>query len=547
MYLIKTGTMIKYLLIIVLFTSIISYAENFDRDKIYNEFISASLKKNLPNTESNKCNFALQNTVRLNFEKFTSFQKAALKPLLDRPALQTSLVTPSGKFRIHYDQTGNNAPGYDLNELADAMDSVYRFEILYLGYPMPPSDDTAGGDNLYDIYIIDMNYYGETNFEFTSSNKGPSYINIDNDFAGFYTTGINAARVTLAHEFHHAIQVGNYLFRSEDTWFYEMTSTSMEEFVFNSVNDYYNYLRNYLGKPNRSLARNNISAGDGYDISIWNIFLKINFDFGIIKRQWELIPENHALQAIAISIAEHDSMFSSILNQFGIWCFYTGVRAIPEKFFPEASNYPTLNPGINQDFVPPSKLYNISAYAASNNFLRIAYSQQNDVDTLVAIITNGDISSFNQDSMADFSYEVFSNQTAGARNIGNKFFVKFSPPKPSLWLDTEVLNNILVGTGQFLVESMDFVYPSPFKYGDNSYIYIPVESNAAGETDLNIYTVSMDLVLSVTKRIEKPFGQPVVRWNGRKINNEKLSSGVYIYVTKSGDTVKKGKLVIFDE
>ena len=54
---------------------------------------------------------------------------------------------------------------------------------------------------------------------------------IDNDFTSYFSSGINGARVTVAHEFHHSIQGGNYIFRPEDTFFYEITSTAMEEFV----------------------------------------------------------------------------------------------------------------------------------------------------------------------------------------------------------------------------------------------------------------------------------------------------------------------------
>ena len=74
------------------------------------------------------------------------------------------------------------------------------------------------------------------------------------DIAIFLTKGINAARVTVAHEFHHAIQLGNYSYRDSDLFFYELTSTSMEEFVFNSVNDYYNYLTDYFYFPQYPLA-----------------------------------------------------------------------------------------------------------------------------------------------------------------------------------------------------------------------------------------------------------------------------------------------------
>ena len=72
---------------------------------------------------------------------------------------------------------------------------------------------------------------------------------IDNDYAGgYYSTGINGARVTVAHEFHHGIQCGNYspknsssLYRNSDVFYYKLTSTAMEEFVVDVVNDYYSF------------------------------------------------------------------------------------------------------------------------------------------------------------------------------------------------------------------------------------------------------------------------------------------------------------------
>ena len=59
-----------------------------------------------------KCGFGLTNSIVLNFKKFKPAQQKVLSVLLDRPQLQTSMVTPSGKFRVHYDTTGANKPNY---------------------------------------------------------------------------------------------------------------------------------------------------------------------------------------------------------------------------------------------------------------------------------------------------------------------------------------------------------------------------------------------------------------------------------------------------
>ena len=64
---------------------------------------------------------------------------------------------------------------------------------------------------------------------------------------------------------------------------------------------------------------------------------------------------------------------------------------------------------------------------------------------------------------------------------------------------------------------------------------------------MNIYNIGMKLIYSVKQSVIDYNGRKMAKWNGMDKNNNRLSSGVYIYVTKSGDEIKKGKLVIFNE
>jgi len=260
--------------------------------------------------EDRKCGFGLLNQIKLNFQYFDSEQQKVLKPFLQRPSLPNSIVSPGQFFRIHYTTTGINAILYDINLLAQALDSTYKFEIDYLGYPIPPPDGSAGGDEKYDIYVLDLgNLYGQTASETNVGiSRWTSYIEIDNDFP-WYTNAnppkppIDAARVTVAHEFHHSIQFGSYApesggsYRSLDTYFYELTSTSMEEFVFDHVDDYYDYMDTYFNNTDLAFPRQN-----GYNIAIWNIFLKDNFRFEILKRTSKFIPRKENIPPITQNI-----------------------------------------------------------------------------------------------------------------------------------------------------------------------------------------------------------------------------------------------------
>jgi hypothetical protein len=234
----------KYTLMLWLITGSISlFSQNIQKeqlDSLYNNFIkfkNARLSETSEiKQEPVKCGVTLIYSVRNHFNEFDYDRQNILKPLLTRPDLQASIVSPSGFFRIHYDTTGTNVPIYytaeDLlhyskqqllqmyiDSTALAADSAYNFEVNFLGFPPPPSDSGAGGDNKYDIYLENLaGFYGDTQFD---GNFGPSYMEVNSNFtSSFPTRGIYAVRVTIAHEFHHGIQVGNYIYRDSDAWFH---------------------------------------------------------------------------------------------------------------------------------------------------------------------------------------------------------------------------------------------------------------------------------------------------------------------------------------
>ena len=566
--------MIKYVLIIYLFAGSINlFSQNISKeqlDKLFDDFIKYKnigvADISVTNHVPVKCGFVLVNSVKSHFNNFTYEQQQILKPLLTRPVLQTSIVSPSGFFRIHYDTMGYNTPLYFtdadtlhysrqaliqmyMDSVAIAADSAYNFEINYLGYPAPPSDDTAGGDNKYDIYLEYLpGYYGDTQFE---GDKGPSYMEVNSNFRGYPTLGIYAVRVTVAHEFHHGIQVGNYIYRDSDAWFHELTSTSMEHFVYPSIPDYVNYISHYFDDPQRSIARNNTIIGgfDGYDLAIWNIYLQKKFDYDIIKKQWQLMPQMRAIEAINQSVIENGASFSQILNEFGVWVYFTNSRAKQGKYFDQAATYPSISfPVSNSLQFPPFNTVNSFNHPASNNFFNISIQLSVGVDNLVPLITNSDYHAavMNADSTVNFQYLIYNYDVPGTNNLVDKYYSKLNPHEPA-WFSSEILNDTWLGSTEIFNHNADFAFPSPFNYS-YSVLYIPVDQNSSGKYNLNVYSIGMKLVYSSSisaTNLDKV--KPVLIWNGLDNNKRKLSSGVYIYAVKSGNNVKKGKIVIFNE
>ena len=223
--------------------------------------------------------------------------------LRSRPSMDTFMVSQSGKFHIHYDVSGLDSPILDdsnLNGFPDYIEEVgivadYVDSILVdvMNFLPVNSDD----DGVYDIYVEDLGlgYYGVNNLDFNSlgEHTGSSYIKIDNKYeeGDYYTSGLDAMKVTVAHEYFHAIQRSYQLqFTTESLFFFEMSSTWIEDIIYPNVNDYIDsgWLSTFYNNPDKDIRET-----DGYSIALYAHFLSSiidqdnNYENSIIKKVWE--------------------------------------------------------------------------------------------------------------------------------------------------------------------------------------------------------------------------------------------------------------------
>lgn len=532
-------------------------------DSLYNNYIALHQKEvhtllsDITQQENVKCSFGIENAVRLGIKSFSPAQQKVLKTMFVRPELDTSIVSPSGFFRIHFNKV-TNAPTYDVHQLAIALDSSYSFEVNTLGFLPPPRDLGNGGDDKYDIYIYKMGrgIYGNTNSEEEISPNSKtfySYIDMDNSFSGYPTTGILAAKVTAAHELHHAIQIGNYILRQTETeivdlYFYELTSTSMEEFVFDEVNDYYYYFKTggYFNFTDRAFASN-----EGYNLAVWNIFLKDKFNYYVIRRQWELMKSFRALESINRSLIEVESSFLEAYKEFGLWTFYTNYRTVPGKFFDEAANYPLIKPFMTITSFSSSTPIQINAFVTSNSYLKVINPSTFPKDTLYFVFSNFELESGMNYLTKTFpaTLKLSTVKLDGYTFLSDGYYYLFNTDNPFLWKNSSIINNIVIPDSQIVYEVTKTPFPSPFRYGKNDFLKIPFVGNFNEEVSLRIYSISMDVVFEKTITLFRdPIkGEAVVEWNGLNSKNEKVASGVYVYFIKSPERTALGKLVILNE
>ncbi len=332
---------------------------------------------------------------------------ASIAETMTRPSLGLYYDTPGGHFRIHYDTAGSYAvyqvnidtvhggpdgiPDY-VNKVSDICDSVWAFEVGHLGYPPPVSDGTAGGGtDLVDIYIgaISGDYYGWTEPELQIDNLSyTSFIVIDNDYSSIppYNQStamdrrLDAARVTLAHEFFHTIhytmdwnEFENQGTVSEARYWWEMSAVWMEEMNYDYINDYYTYLQYFYDEPFKSLQAVTSSIDlHQYGAVVFPLFLSEKFDTVIIKDIWERCrdygPGSDFPQAAQDAIDSFTNGASSLhdaFQEFAVWNYFTGTRAskAPAGYkFSEAANY---------DMIPDSFFMTYTSYDKYDTFLTV--------------------------------------------------------------------------------------------------------------------------------------------------------------------------------
>ncbi|MBE2280886.1 MAG: hypothetical protein IAE91_10875 [Ignavibacteriaceae bacterium] len=499
-------------------------------------------------TQVVKCGLPHISNLYLEYQSDKPGSQEKLAAVLFRPEMQKSIVSPNGYYRIHYDTTGNDRVLYNIDEFAIAADSSYDFEVNKLGYPAPPTDFGAGGDNLYDIYILNLGFlYGETvpEVEIVPDEKRyTSFIRIDNDFAGFNTTGIEAAKVTIAHELHHAIQMGNYIYKPEETYFYELTSTAFEKFVYPYIYDYVYYIPSFFANTERSFVRQT-----GYNTAIWNLFLQSKYGYEIIKEQWQMMPQYHSIDCIDRSLKRRGTTLNETFREFGEWIFFTGYRTIPGKYFEDAEKFGTVTPFSSAQFMGNSLSIDFVTKPAALNFISIF--RPDNGDSLTVLITNGDVFGAVANPLQNFrfKYNLFTFQNAGSRKLTGQYYDEFVRIDESSYEFAAFLNNTLVNRGNNSGKSeTETPYPNPFKYSASflGEIVFPVEINPGEEIELSVLSTSLDLIYSGTETVRLD-GKSCVKWRAISSKGEKLNSGIYFYIIKSNSNTFSGKFTVIND
>jgi hypothetical protein len=474
-------------------------------------------------------------------EQQVYLQRASLQPIRQR-----TMLSPSGKFTLHWDDSGINAvPAEDAgaNGVPDFIDSalvifdrVWQFEIDALGFQAPPGED-GNPVSTYHIYFSDLPYYGLTYYSGVDIAALPgenytSYIEVENDFAGFPTDSLDGLKVTAAHEFNHASQFG-YNVRTEDFYFYEMTSTWMEDALYPEINDYYQYLDSFFGSvSNTSFTYYNSYTVYPYANCLYLKMLTEQFDAQIISRIWERLKMENSLAAIAgtVALTPYNTSWLNSLNQYALWLYFTGSRSVSGQYFSEATNFPeVIIKTEDQTVYYRNYSRDIPVSGLANCFLQ--FYGLSDQEVTFIIETSGI-------PQAGF-LTIRGQQNSGLYPV-NSVCTAAAAVADTLIL---ILTNAESGDTTFSVTSKS-AYSDQIYYGPNPVNVAAGQRwiefrNMPAQAEISIFTISGKMVFQGENS-----EQTVWQWNLKNKRGEAVAAGVYLFVIRGNDLMQTGKIAI---
>jgi len=519
--------------------------------------------------------------IKTNWDKLSIAAQKTLSEFMSRPVLPNSYISPGGQFCIHYttaplaygavDPTDGNKNGVPdfVDNAASSFDYAHDLIVNQLGYNSPPADSGGTGRH-FDVYIINMSDYGITWLEQSVPGKPGAYscyMEIDNDYRHVPTAPLQALAVTAAHEYFHVVQVG-YRYRDGDTFFMEMCSTWMEDYAYDSVNDYLNYLDYFFNDINYPFYYTNNSWYE-YANSIWLHMIVKKFDMDYIRNVWENIPEKTAFASIQQALLERETNFQTELKEYGLWNYFTGSRADTLHYYSEGNTYPEVI--FEKDVLFQNQNINLDEQMRKLSSIYYSLDDPYSKHTIGLIITNlkipdanylkTDVAPFainivavSEDQLDDPNFFIDNNLVKLNSHIGIRLNVEHQEDwfARAVVTDADENHEIIQFYPPYVVDEeqnknfIENIYPSPFLLNENRSLtitYIVTEEKAG-----QIAVFSSDGRLMTQAEFDPPsYNYRIFEWDGRNQNGDPVSSGIYLALLRVGDTIDIKKFAIVRE
>ena len=487
-----------------------------------------------------------------------------------RPNCDESITTEH--FRIHYDTSGThkilNWPDTTYRDaIATAAEYVYDQEVTNLGFVCPPADgstgDGGGGCDRYDIYVQNCSgYYGycQPTFVVGPGNAATSYLVIDNDYSGFgYPDPQDPMKVTLAHEFNHACQMAvDY---TEALWYMECTAVWAEELVYDSINDYTQYIPYYFNSTYQSLDWEDSTGLRIYGSCVWNIFLGEHVDPGVIADYWNQCGGSSSVyQYLDVVLASYGRELEGEFHEFAKWNWFTNTRC-DGGHYSEGVSFPLVSITRSFGMFPIVDGEPYSTYKPDRmgmNFIRFTNPGGGWTGLQLAYDGPGLFGTPNGAAVlqktsggATSEYGEIALNGFGNGNITVEGWDGLSEVVMVVSNQTDDVNDMTYTFDaeqvETSVEEMDEYQfalrpasPNPFTSATSIAYSVPT---GGGRVEVTIYDVSGRAVRTLLDDL-RPAGPGQIRWDGLDATGRPVATGVYFARLDIDGTTASGKLMV---
>jgi hypothetical protein len=503
----------------------------------------------LQGTVSDPCGTAAMDRATALLDECSEEVAEELLTLLSRPEVgdpEYLYDSPEGWFLIHWTDFGPNATNESyVAEIADAMDWSWQHQCIDLGFEDPPSDLGLGGDDRYDIYMLDCDggtlgwcsTAGDPSDPMGYPNSNASHIAIDIDVGQW---GIDQMRETCTHEFQHAVQ--NAYAHVEPSWFKENCSVWMQNECY-ETNHYADYLKsgeNCLSRPWYDIRS---GAMYHYGGSPWPMYMEVGYDgTETVREVWyqaAIVQGVNILDAIDVVAKSYGKSFTEWLADYGAWRWFTDDRACHDYWEYEESslwysgpyvfNYHRFSsyPDSGDHGVYPQDTYGVHWILCdvsdhTNSWLQFSFDGRDYRDWIVGYIQTDDTYENSNYSWVEVTEQSAEYDVAVATESWTEIvFYIYNNMDSSLQVEYEFTVDIAEGmeeepgTGhsvQLTPES------NPITSGQS----LTVSLSEAGYASLNVYDLSGRMVQRIASG-QFPQGETILRWEAGD-----LSPGAYL-------------------
>ena len=485
----------------------------------------------------------------------------------------------NGYFRFHYTTSGthaiansdtnnNSIPDY-IDQMVDVFAHVASIQLDSFLYSEPPSDSwypansDNGGSNHYDVYIrnLQSNVYGyvspenfaqsgsfgdNENSSTTELNALNSYMALRNNYNGFPGTEEESIKVTAAHEFHHAVQSGYDGFEAQ--WLMEATAVSMEEQVYDEINDCYQYLPSWFNEPHKSLDD---QSDHWYGSFIYPQYIYEHLGgYLTLRKIWQKSILNdsyygdYSHRAISLALSSEGSSFKDALNKMVVANRVMSSNSNAGVFtYEEAEAYPVSGP---TTFTEITYTAGTPQSVTSTNLNRFAsqYTRLISNDPVIASLSNttGPDSDLNMHaiiSYEDNSWTVYSGNEINIDPTGASsvyLAIVSQDTSGNNWdYQVDITDGELSIEDQNIPSSISVSqnYPNPFNPSTSFNVEIPFQQHLR----INIISVNGKSIKQIANK-SYPEGNILFQWDGRTESGKLASSGQYFIVVE-GDNFQR--------